>query len=231
MELRIYLKIVLRYWWVLLLAINAGGIGAAVADHAQTPHYSTQMRVLMRPSGLLTDPRDLVNLVGQVGARAIAGTFAQAFTSGAVRQAARAKVGLSAAQAAAYTLDASLVPDSTVIAIQGSGPNPVMLVNYLNATTAATVDNTRDLFRVLDLEPLDTPPLPDTPSSPSPSRDVPGGAGLGLGLGILLALTFDYLRAPRRVVAPLATPGSEAGGAESVPSKAVREHLTSLGLD
>ncbi len=207
MELRTYLNIILRYWWLLLLAISAGGAGAAVADHAQTPRYSTQMRVMMRPSGLLTDPRDLVNLVGQVGARSIAGTFAQSFTSEAVRAAARKMVGLSNGQAAAYTLDANLVPDSTVISIQGSGPNPVMLVNYLNATTAATVDNTRDLFRVLDLVPLDTPPLPDTPSSPSPSRDLPGGAGLGLGLGILLALTLDYLRAPRRVVvAPAVVP-------------------------
>jgi|GEM_PF-3135369 len=230
MELRIYLTIILRYWWLLLLAISAGGAGAALADHAQTPRYATQLRVMMRPSGLLTDPRDLVNLVGQVGARSLAGTFAQAFTSAAVRQEARNKVGLSAEQAAAYTLDASLVPDSTVIALQGSGPNPVMLVNYLNATAAATVDHTRDLFRVLDLEPLDTPPLPDSPSSPSPSRDVPGGAGLGLGLGILLALTLDYLRAPRRVAAaPALAPVAVAAG--DGHSETVRERLATLGLD
>ncbi len=227
MELRIYLNIVLRYWWLLLLAISAGGVGAALADHAQTPRYSTQLRVMMRPSGLLTDPRDLVNLVGQVGARSIAGTFAQAFTSAAVRQDARNKVGLSEWQAAAYTFDASLVPDSTVIAIQGSGPNPVMLVNYLNATAAATVDHTRDLFRVLDLEPIDTPPLPDSPSSPSPSRDVPGGAGLGLGLGLLLALTLDYVRAPRRTTAvaaltPLAVTAGDGYG------KPVEDNLTIL---
>ncbi|MDQ2805594.1 MAG: hypothetical protein M3Z04_01545 [Chloroflexota bacterium] len=230
MELRIYLNIILRYWWLLLLAISAGGAGAALADHAQTPRYVTQARVLMRPSALMTDPRDLVNLVGQVGSRSIAGTFAQAFTSAAVRAAARNKVGLSDGQAAAYTLEANLVPDSMVIAIQGSGPNPVMLVNYLNATTAATVDNTRDLFRVLNLEPLDTPPLPESPVSPSPSRDVSGGAGLGLGVGILLALAFDYLRAPRRAVA---VPARALGGAAAGDryADAVEDRLASLRWD
>jgi uncharacterized protein involved in exopolysaccharide biosynthesis len=202
MEIRTYLSILLRYWWLILGIVCLSGAGAALYDSAQTPLYTTTVRVTMRPSALVTDPRDIVNLLGSIGGRYLTGTFAQTFTSAQVADEARKALNLTPTQAATYNFDANVLPDSTVIELRGTGPNAAILVNYLNATVTATVNNTKDLFRVVDLVPLDTPVLPTTPTSPRPARDVLGVAGLGLGLGIVLALAIDYLRRQRHAVAP-----------------------------
>src|SRR3954454_15075041 len=192
MEIRTYLNILLRYWWLILGLACLGGVAAALYDRAQTPLYTTTVRITMRPSALVTEPRDVVNLIGEIGGRYLTGTFSQTFTSDQVKAEARQATNLSSEAAAAYDLEANVLPDSTVIELRGTGPDPATLVNYLNATVAATVNNTKDLFRVVDLVPLDTPRVPDTPTSPTPARDVLGAAGLGFVLGVLLALALDY---------------------------------------
>src|SRR5690349_7012431 len=110
MEIRTYLNILLRYWWLILLATCLGGIGAALYDRAQVPLYTTSVRVTMRPSALVTDPRDVVNLIGEIGGRYLTGTFAQTFTSAQVKAEARQAAGLSNEAAAAYDLEANVLP-------------------------------------------------------------------------------------------------------------------------
>ena len=211
MELRTYLNSIFRYWWLVLLLLVAGGIIAAGLDSVRQPVYSSEARVAVRPSPTLSDTRTIIDLVGQMGARYIAGTFAQTFTSAQVRDVAQKAVGLSADAAADYPLQANVLPDTAVISVEGTGPDPTVLVNYINATLEATVHDTADLFRVMELVPLEQARVPHTPDSPQPSRDIPAGAGLGLGLGIVLALAIDYIRGvrPSAPVAPPAPPRAE----------------------
>lgn len=202
MELRTYLMSILRYWWLVLLLLVAGGATSAVLDRVKQPVYSSEARVAVRPSPTLSDTRTIIDLVGQMGARYIAGTFAQTFTSAQVRDVAQKAVGLSADQADDYPLQANVLPDTSVISVEGTGPDPTILVNYINATLEATVHDTGDLFRVMDLVPLEQARVPHSPDSPQPSRDIPAGAGLGLGLGIVLALIIDYIRGVRPTALP-----------------------------
>jgi succinoglycan biosynthesis transport protein ExoP len=197
MELRTYLNSIFRYWWLVLLLLVVGGVLAAGLDRIKKPVYSSEARVAVRPSPTLSDTRTIIDLVGQMGARYIAGTYAQTFTSAQVRDVAQKAVGLSADDAGDYALQANVLPDTAVIAVEGTGPDPTILVNYINATLEATVHDTGDLFRVMDLVPLEQARVPSTPDSPQPSRDIPAGAGLGLGVGIVLALLLDLIRGPR----------------------------------
>jgi capsular polysaccharide biosynthesis protein len=68
----------------------------------------------------------------------------------------------------------------------------------------ATIKNSKDLFRVVDLVPLETVQPPQNKISPVPSRDIPLAVGLGLAAGVLLALALGYIRAP--APAPVARP-------------------------
>ncbi|HYP21589.1 MAG TPA: Wzz/FepE/Etk N-terminal domain-containing protein [Chloroflexia bacterium] len=198
MEVRTYLGIILRYWWVVLLLTLAAGGSAAALVSIRTPSYTTHARVVARPSTTLTETREIVDMLGQMGTRQLSGTFAQAFTSAQVKAEARQEAGLSEADAADYPLEANVLPDTTVIEISGKGPDPVVLAKYLNATVQATVSSTKELFRVMDLVPLEAAAVPAEPTSPQPMRDIPLGAGLGFGLGIMLALAIDYLRGGSR---------------------------------
>ena len=168
MELRTYLNSIFRYWWLVLLLLVVGGVLAAGLDRVKKPVYSSEARVAVRPSPTLSDTRTIIDLVGQMGARYIAGTYAQTFTSAQVRDVAQKAVGLSADDADDYALQANVLPDTAVIAVEGTGPDPTILVNYINATLEATVHDTGDLFRVMDLVPLEQAGVPHSPTPPNP---------------------------------------------------------------
>ena len=209
MEIRTYLQIIARYWWLVLLAVIVGGAIMALLDRRAVPIYRTQTRMVVRPSSSLTDPRLTIESVATLGSRYVAGTFAQMVTTSQVRDEARTAVGLSDAAAGDYDFVAAVLPDTAVIQITATGPDPTILSTYLDATVQATVRDTADLFGVMELAPLEQQShIPLNPISPTPARDIPLGAGAGLGLGILLALLLDYalgLRAGarrRRGVAP-----------------------------
>lgn len=199
MEVGTYLRIIARYWWVVLLVMLAAGGAAGLLDSVRARTYSTQARVAAGPASVITDERTIVDLMGQMGSRQIIGTLAQSFTSSEVQAAARKAAGLTDAEAGNYSLEANVLPDTSVIQVTGSGPNPDTLANYINATVAATVANAHNVYKVVDLRPLEQAHVPVNPSSPVPSRDIPLGVGLGFALGILLALALDYLFGSRGV--------------------------------
>lgn len=197
MEIRAYLRTIARYWFIIVLVTLISGATAALLVSVKQPIYSANARVATRPAPNLDDTRTIVDLLGQMTARSVTGTFAQAFTSSDVKLAARQDAGLSAEEAADYPIEANILPDSLVLEVSGTGPDPEILVSYLNATVGAAVERAPTIFRVVDLVPLDLARLPETPTSPVPSRDIPLGVALGLLLGVLLALTLDYFRAPK----------------------------------
>ena len=197
MEIKAYISTILRYWFVIILVTLVSGATAALLVSVKQPTYSANSRVATRPSAVISDTRTIVDLLGQMTARSVTGTFAQAFTSSDVKAAARQAVGLTEEAAADYPIEANILPDSLVLEVSGSGPDPGLLVNYINATVDAAVQRAPTIFGVVDLVPLDRARFPQNPTSPQPSRDIPLGVALGLLLGIMLALTIDYFRAPR----------------------------------
>ncbi|MDQ5823229.1 MAG: Wzz/FepE/Etk N-terminal domain-containing protein [Chloroflexota bacterium] len=203
MEVGTYLRIIARYWWVILLSMLAAGGGAALLDSVRTPQYSVQARVAVRPSAVLTNTLTIVDLVGQIGSRHVTGTLAQTFTSADVKAAAREAAGLTPDEAQVYDLEANVLPDSSVIAVSASGPDPQALALYLNATISNTVSKAHQYYSVIDLEPLEMASPPVEPTSPVPARDIPLGVALGLALGVLLAIALDYLVGSRGVQSEL----------------------------
>jgi uncharacterized protein involved in exopolysaccharide biosynthesis len=193
------LKNIARYWWIIVLAMLAAGAGTFALDSLRKPQYSGYARVLVRPSSQLTDSRTLVDLLGQVGLRYVTGTFAQTFTAAQVKTAARQSVGLSPEEADRYLLEANVLPDTVVIEVSGHGPDPDVLSKYIDATVQATVQQTRAVFGVVELEPLEPAKVPPAPTSPQPIRDVVLAVSLGLLLGVLLAWSFAFLRETREV--------------------------------
>src|SRR3954447_23356501 len=205
MEVRSYLGTIARYWWLVLLVTISAATAVTVVDFIRSPSYSAKARVAVRPAASLTDERTIVDLVGQMASRSVVGTYAQTFSSEAVKTQARQAASLSSADAARYPLEANILPDSIVIEVSGTGPDPAILANYINATVSSTISNTRGLFKVMELVSLESAQVPDSPTSPVPARDIPLATLLGFAVGLLLALTVDYLRGPR-VAVPQAAP-------------------------
>ena len=146
MEVRAYLRTLARYWFLIVLVAIVSGGTAALLVSVKTPSYSASARVTTRPSTVLSDTRTIVDLLGQMASRSVTGTFAQVFTSSEVKAAARQAANLSADAAGDYPIEANILPDSLVIEVSGSGPDPGMLVNYINATVDATVQRSHDIL-------------------------------------------------------------------------------------
>lgn len=199
MEVVTYLKIIGRYWWLVVLTAAISTAVAAAVSFTKSPSYSVQARVVAKPAtSVLTQTNDLINIVSEMNTRSVLGTYAQIFSSADVMSEAQASAGIDAATAKDYPLQANVLPDTTVIEVSGKGGNPQTLTNYVNATIEAAVKRAPGLFGVIELQPLEMATLPTVPTSPNPTRDIPIGGGLGLLLGIMLALAIEYLRTPRR---------------------------------
>src|SRR4051812_8227397 len=192
MEIMTYLKIALRYWWVILLTMLVSTGVAAAVTMTKSKSYTAHSRVIAQPSTVLSDTRTLVDMSGQIGTKSVMGTLAQVFTSAEVRSEALQKVGMSQEQGLNYPVQANVLPDSSVIDVSATGRDPVLLANYVNATAEAAIKRGSAVFRVIDLTPLEQATVPQVPTSPVPTRDIPLGAGLGLVLGVLLAFATDY---------------------------------------
>lgn len=215
MEIRTYVKIIASYWWLVVLATVAAGLGAYLLDQSRTPTYSAAARVVAQPSMVITDTRTVTDLIGQMGARYVMGTFAEAFTSDTVKAQARRTMGLRDSDAVGYPIVANVLPDTNVIEVSGTGRDPQLLASYLNTTVSTAISNTQQLFQVIDLASLQRATPPTAPSAPVPSRDIPASLGLGFVLGILLALAIDYLRGPQRT--PATAPATRQRSSETGP--------------
>jgi capsular polysaccharide biosynthesis protein len=210
MELRTYANLLLRYIWMILLIALIAGVAAGVVDYMRQPVYQSQVRVALRPATNVTEPNALANMMQSLGGRYVPGTFAEAFTSASVI--AEAQGAVPQARDTAYSVSVNVLPDTSVLEVRGTGPDPAVLAAYVNAIVAAGIKNPQGLFRGVDLVALEQTRPSTKPISPTPYRDIPLAAGLGLGVGILLALAALYFRGVDRQVAliPAQAPHSES---------------------
>lgn len=193
MEIRTYLGIIGRYWWIVVLAVIAAAGTVAVLDSVRKPSYTTRARVVVRPAQTITDERTTADIVGQLDNLSIANTYAQTFTSAQVKADTLRALNVSKDQLSGYSLTANRLADTSVIEVSGTGSDPTFLANYVNATVTSAVTQSVNLFKVVEMSVLEPAGVPSRPTSPVPSRDIPTGAALGLIAGILLTLLLDYL--------------------------------------
>lgn len=225
MEIRHYLAILRRYIWLVAGLTLVAALGAFLVDSVRVPTYQVQVRVALRPSPTLTEPGTTVDMVYYLGTRAVSGTFAGLVPSVAGREDVHQKAGMSAEMAAGYSFRASVLPDSMLLQVSGSGPHPGALVNLLNAVLDALIRNGHDLYPMVELVLLDPGGGHPTQVAPHPTRDVALALALGLAAGILLAMALAYLTTPLVPVENPAGAGQRTAGGQSSPDKVRRRKM------
>ena len=155
MEITTYLKIIARYWWVILLTtLVSAGVAFAITE-IKSKTYAVHVRVVAQPASVVSNTNELINMEGQIGTREVMGTLAEAFTSADVQSNALQAAGMSATQALDYPIQANGLPDSSVIEVSGTGHDPNLLTSYVNATVDAGVKYGSSIYRVIDLVPME----------------------------------------------------------------------------
>ena len=197
MELRTYLQILVKRWWIVVPVFVITVAFTALFTLSQAPVYSATATFVVSPSPSSLDARGVLSGLDALGGKSlVANTYAEVATSRAVREEAAGALGLDPLQSGPLVAGSKLRAGTNVIEITVEGTDPVLAAAFANEVGNSTVSYVAKLYEVYDLKPLDAATLPVDPVRPNVKLNLVLGAILGLALGAGLAFAFEYLHIP-----------------------------------
>ncbi|GIK41928.1 MAG: hypothetical protein BroJett011_57610 [Chloroflexota bacterium] len=191
MELKIYLNILLKKWWIVLSTFLVTVTAGVVFTYTQTPVYSATVTYTVVPSSSLGDLKSFANGLDMLGRRdEIATTFAEIASSRRIKQFAMDSISLESGRD--YTVTGKLRAGTNVIEFTVQGPDPIITRDLVNAVGVTTEEYVRGSYEVFVLRPLDEATTPNNPISPNKTLSLALAAVLGLVLGGGLAFLSVY---------------------------------------
>ncbi len=197
MELQIYFRMVQRGWWIVALTALAAFNASLVFSYVTPPQYRTSARLLISPNAALGNSgNEIINTLDTLSRAGVVETYAEILKSDRIFAETTTALGLSPLAVELYTRDTVVLPSSSVIQITVSGPEAEVAAALANGMSRRTIDFSRQLNQVFDVNVLDTAMVPTEPFSPLPARDAALALALGLVVGVALAILREQLRAP-----------------------------------
>ena len=195
MELKVYLNILLKRWWLVIPAFLITVTSGIVFTYTRTPVYSATTTYTVAPAPSFEDVRSFTSGLSTLSQQsAIATTFAEVASSRKIRNLAIKSLSLDTG--AEYSIGGNLIRGSNIIEITVQGPDPVVARDLANAVGAATEEYASGLYEAFILTPLDKAITPDKPISPVVTNNLILTVILGLVLGGGIAFLAEYLETP-----------------------------------
>lgn len=196
MELRIYIQMLQRGWWIVLLtALSALSIALA-ASYIATPIYEARARFIVSPNASLSRGVDVVNSLEALDKRSIVTTYAEVLNSESIYGQTLAKMQITSEQVKDYARTTVVLPDTSVLELSVQGPDPKAAALLANSIGQQAIAYVRGLNQVYDINVLDPATAPLVPIRPQPLRDASLAFALGVVMGAVLAIVRAQLIAP-----------------------------------
>ena len=197
MEIKLYFRMLQKNWWLILLtAMTALTVSLAIS-YAAVPQYRSVARFIIIPSSTLTSGADVVRSLDTLDRRSVVATYAEVMNSSRILDGSADFLGLNASEIIKdYSIQAVDLPDSSVLELTVSGPNPSLTAQLANAIGLQSITFTRSLNLIYELNFLDTAIPAELPFSPEPLRDGLVALVLGTALGGFLAVVSEQIRVP-----------------------------------
>jgi len=196
MEIRLYLQMLRRGWWIVtltaLMAVNV----ALIASFFTTPLYQSSTRFVVSPNADLVTGKDVITSLEALDKRSIISTYAEFLNSRRVHEETIAALHISEATFEEYTITTVVLPDANVIDLTIVGPDPVMAAQLANHIGQRTIDYMSLLYWAYDISVMDSAVPADLPVSPQPLRDSALALVLGLVGGATLVILSEQIRIP-----------------------------------
>jgi len=194
-EAKVYLRVLLKKWWIVIPAFLITLVSGIVFTFTKTPMYSATTSYVVVPSSSFSDKGSFANGLDMLGRRdEIATTFAEIASSRRIKQLATESLSLELGPN--YTITSKLRAGTNIIEVTAQGPDPVAVRDLANAVGSAIEQYVQGLYEVFVLVPLDEATTPIGPVSPNVVLNLALAAALGLVLGACLAFLAEYLEAP-----------------------------------
>lgn len=199
MEIRLYIQMLLRGWWMIVLTTLAALVASLGVSYLTTPQYRAIARFIVTPSSGLETGNDVVQSLNTLDRVSIMSTYAEVMNSNRIYDDTLTFLQLRPTDLKDYTHEAVTLPDSSVLELSVTGPDPETTAKLANTIGYQTVDFTRNLNQVFDVNFLDVAEPPIVPIKPKPLRDAGLALALGLVGGAVLVILNDQLRIPLEV--------------------------------
>jgi diguanylate cyclase (GGDEF)-like protein len=198
MEIRLYLQMLLRGWWIILLAALVALTASLSVSYLAVPQYQATARFIINPGAVLTTGADVVRSLDTLDRPSVAATYVEVMNSQRIFSDALTALSLNPSDPSLtdYTVQAIVLPSSSVLQLNVSGPNPKVAAQLANTIGNQSISYAKRVNSVYNMEFLDTATPPVEPFSPQPLRDAGLALVLGTVAGVVLAILSEQIRMP-----------------------------------
>lgn len=197
MEIKLYFRMLQKNWWFIILTALLALSSSLAVSYVSIPQYSSVARFIIIPSASLTDGADVVRSLDTLDRRSVVATYAEVMNSSRIFESASQFIGTDPLTLVKqYKVQAVDLPDSSVLELTVSGPDPVLAAKLANAIGYQSITFTRGLNLIYDLNFLDTAIPAEFPFSPVPLRDGVVAIAIGVMAGVILAVLGEQIRVP-----------------------------------
>jgi diguanylate cyclase (GGDEF)-like protein len=195
MELKYYLRILLRRWWLVVgFGIIFFIVGLLIA--ANIPRvFESKASFVLKPHSSVVIAEDTVGAIDTLSRRIeISSTFAEVVGSNIIHSRAAERLGISDSESENYSAVGEVVPGTNVLELTARGSDRELTKEFADAVSLETIEFVNSLFDVFELRSLD--PASTRSSAVGTSRSFILGATtiFGLALGAMLAFLIEYLQ-------------------------------------
>ena len=198
MEIKLYLRILRKRWWLIALAFLFTLIPTVLLVNRQPWVYEANTSYVIRPRDDFDVPEDeIVDAVGTLSRQPeISTTFAEIADSRLIKQRAIDRLELSDNERRGLSVNGRVIAGTNVVEITVAGPDPGIVRDVANAAGEETAAYVNALYKVFELQTLDSARFPNNPAGPNKLLTIALGAGFGLLLGVGLVFLIEYLQQP-----------------------------------
>jgi diguanylate cyclase (GGDEF)-like protein len=199
MEIKLYFRMLQRGWWIILLVTLVALFASLALSYVTAPRYTATARFIITPGSLLTsegNPEAVIAGLETLDLPSVVATYTEIMNSQRILGEALGSMGNPTVVMKDYTIKAVVLPESSVLELNVTGPDPKVISDLANSVGYQTILFTRSLNRVYELNFLDQAAVPVIPISPQPLRDAGLSLLLGLTGGAVLAILSEQIRIP-----------------------------------
>lgn len=197
MELKIYLQMIRKGWWIIVLTMLVALNATLIFDYLTPPSYLASSRFLVSPNpSVLVTESDQVNSLEALDSRSIVVTYSEILNSRRIYQEALLANNIPLISAEDYVAITVVLPDANVLELTVTGEDPQVVTNLANTIGQLAISNISSLYRAYNISVLDPAVVPTVPVSPVPARDALLAVAMGLVLGVAIAIFSEQIRIP-----------------------------------
>ncbi len=144
MEIRLYFQMLRRGWWLIVLAALIALAASLVFSFFAVPQYrATASFILIPSSTALSSGPDVVRSYDTIGSVSVISTYAQIMNSSRIYEDTVSMLKLQPQDLKSYTYQAAVLPNTTILELSVTGPDPnvaAVLANTIGEQTISYAD-------------------------------------------------------------------------------------------